>query len=70
LAMPQMTGLNLSRKIMEIRPGMPIILCTGFSEQANEQAASAIGIRAFLLKPLVLRDIAAAVRKVLDSKNT
>jgi PAS domain S-box-containing protein len=70
LAMPQMTGLNLSRKIMEIRPGMPIILCTGFSEQANEQAASAMGICAFLLKPLVVRDIAAAVRKVLDSKNT
>jgi PAS domain S-box-containing protein len=69
LAMPQMTGLNLARKIMGIRPGMPIILCTGFSEQANEQAASSMGIRAFLLKPLVLRDIAAAVRKALDSKN-
>ncbi|MBI5578959.1 MAG: PAS domain S-box protein [Deltaproteobacteria bacterium] len=67
LAMPQMTGLNLARKIMEIRPGMPIILCTGFSEQANEQAAGAIGIRAFLYKPLVMRDIADAVRNALDS---
>jgi PAS domain S-box-containing protein len=69
MTMPQMTGLNLARKIMKTRPGMPIILCTGFSEQASEQAASAIGIRAFLLKPLVMRDIAAAVRKVLDECN-
>jgi len=69
LTMPQMSGLNLARKIMEIRPGMPIILCTGFSEQANEQAASAMGIRAFLYKPLVMRDIAGAVRKALDGRN-
>jgi two-component system cell cycle sensor histidine kinase/response regulator CckA len=66
LTMPHMSGLNLARKLMEIRPGMPIILCTGFSEQANEHAASALGICAFLLKPLVMRDIADAVRKALD----
>ena len=69
LTMPQMTGLNLASKIMEIRPGMPIILCTGFSEQANERAASAMGICAFLLKPLVMRDMAGAVRKALDECN-
>jgi len=69
LTMPQMTGLNLARKIMEIRPGMPIILCTGFSEQANEKAANAMGICAFLLKPLVMRDMAGAVRKALDECN-
>jgi PAS domain S-box-containing protein len=66
MTMPQMTGLNLARKIMEIRPGMPIILCTGFSEQAKEQAAGAMGIRAFLYKPLLMRDIADAVRKALN----
>ena len=69
LTMPQMTGLNLASKIMEIRPGMPIILCTGFSEQANEKAANAMGICAFLLKPLVMRDMAGAVRKALDECN-
>jgi len=66
MTMPQMTGLNLARKIMEIRPGMPIILCIGFSEQAHEQAAGAMGIRAFLYKPLLMRDIADAVRKALN----
>lgn len=70
LAMPHLSGLNLARKILEIRPGMPIILCTGFSEQTNEQAAIAIGIRAFLYKPLVMKDIAGAIRKVLDSNRS
>jgi CheY-like chemotaxis protein len=69
LTMPQMSGLKLARKLMEIRPDIPIILCTGFSEQANGQAPGATGIRAVLYKPLVLRDIADAVRKVLDRKN-
>ena len=68
MTMPQLSGLNLARKIMQIRPGMPIIICTGFSEQASEQAAGAMGIRAFLYKPLVMRDIADAVRKALDSR--
>jgi CheY-like chemotaxis protein len=66
MTMPQLTGLKLARKLMEIRPDIPIILCTGFSEQANEQAAAAMGIRAFLYKPLVMRDIADAVRKALN----
>jgi PAS domain S-box-containing protein len=69
LTMPQLTGLKLARKLMEIRPDIPIILCTGFSEQASEKAAVAIGIRAFLFKPLLMRDIAGAVRKVLDECN-
>ncbi|MBI5578960.1 MAG: PAS domain S-box protein [Deltaproteobacteria bacterium] len=64
--MPQMTGLKLARKLTEIRPGTAIILCTGFSDQANEERAQAMGIRAFLLKPMVMRDLAEAVRKALD----
>jgi CheY-like chemotaxis protein len=66
MTMPQLTGLNLARKILEIRPGMPVILCTGFSEQASEQAALTIGIRKLLLKPLALENLALAVRQALD----
>jgi len=66
MTMPQLTGLNLARKILEIRPDIPIILCTGFSEQANEQAAIALGIRALLLKPLVIMSLASTLRNVLD----
>ena len=66
MTMPNMTGLTLAKKVNEISPGIPVILCTGFSDQANEQRAQALGIRAFLLKPLLMRDLAEAVRKALD----
>jgi len=64
--MPNMTGMELARKLMGIRPDIPVILCTGFSELVNEEKAKAIGIRAFVMKPLVIRDFAITVRKVLD----
>ena len=66
MTMPNMTGLKLAKKVNEISPGIPLILCTGFSDQANEHRAHALGIRAFLLKPLLMRDLAEAVRKTLD----
>ncbi len=67
LAMPQMSGLKLARRLAEIRPDVPIILCTGFSDQADEANARAIGVRAFLFKPLLMREMAEAVRHALDS---
>jgi CheY-like chemotaxis protein len=66
MTMPGMTGLGLAKKLNEISPGIPIVLCTGFSDQANEHRAHALGIRAFLLKPLLMHDLAEAVRKALD----
>lgn len=66
LSMPRMSGLVLARRLREIRPQLPIILCTGFSEQADEAAARAAGVRAFLFKPLLLHELAHAVRRVLD----
>jgi PAS domain S-box-containing protein len=68
LTMPQFTGLDVAKKIREIRPDIPIILCTGFSDMANEQKARALGIRAFLLKPVSMKDIADTIRKVLDER--
>ena len=66
MTMPQMTGYNLSKKLMEIRPGLPVILCTGFSDQVNEEKARSVGILAFLLKPVPFHDLANTMRKVLD----
>jgi CheY-like chemotaxis protein len=66
MTMPKMTGDKLARELMKIRPNIPIILCTGFSERISEEKAKEMGIRAFAMKPLVMRDLAETVRDVLD----
>ena len=69
MSMPNMTGEELSREVMKIRPDMPIILCTGFSHIISKEKAREIGIQAFIMKPLVRKDLAETVRRVLDQKN-
>jgi len=66
MTMPYMTGEKLAGKILAIRPDVPIILCTGYSEQITEKRARELGIQAFVMKPLVMRDLAATIREVLD----
>ncbi len=65
--MPHMTGDQFARALFELRPGMPVILCTGFSEKIDEASAKALGIRGFVMKPAGVRQMAAAVRSVLDA---
>jgi len=64
--MPQMTGLELARAATAIRPGFPMILCTGFSRDIDAGNAESLGIRGFVMKPVTLREIAKLIRKVLD----
>jgi len=64
--MPNLTGEQLARALISIRPGIPIILCTGFSADNDEQRARAMGIKGFLMKPVATGDLAEMVRKVLD----
>ncbi len=66
LAMPQMTGVALFKHIRNIRHDIPVILCTGFNEKLSEEMANEMGINAFMLKPLVRRQLAETVRTVLD----
>jgi len=66
-AMPNMTGAELSAAILALRPAMPIILITGFSETFTEEDARAMGIKAFLLKPVSETQLARAIREVLDA---
>jgi len=70
MTMPQMNGMNLSKKLLEIRADLPILLCTGFSDAANEEKARAVGIREFAFKPLALNDFAKTLRKMLDEAKT
>jgi PAS domain S-box-containing protein len=67
MTMPNMTGDKLARAMMKIRPDIPIILCTGFSERITEKNAGEIGIKELAMKPLVMRDLAEAIRKVLGN---
>ena len=64
--MPNKTGVQLARDLMRIRPDIPIILCTGFSEVISEKEAKARGIRGYVMKPVVKSEIAKAIRRVLD----
>jgi signal transduction histidine kinase len=66
MTMPKMTGEKLAGKILEIRSDIPVILCTGYSERITEQRAKKLGISAYVMKPLVMRDLANTIRDVLD----
>ncbi len=66
MAMPNMTGDELAKEIFCIKPGMPIIICTGFSEKISKRNAESIGIKGFLMKPIVKSELAQMVRMVLD----
>jgi len=60
--------VQLARELLSIRPDIPIILCTGFSNLAVEEEAKMIGIKKFIMKPVVLREMAEAIRQVLGNK--
>ncbi|RJP80357.1 MAG: response regulator [Desulfobacteraceae bacterium] len=67
MTMPQMTGDILARELMNVRPGLPVMVCTGFSERMDKDKAKSSGIRAVLEKPFERKDLAGQVRHVLDS---
>jgi len=69
LTMPNMTGDNLARELIKIRPDIPVILCTGFSELISKEKATSLGIMGFLMKPVLLKDLSSTIRKVLDGNN-
>jgi len=69
MSMPGMTGDRLARELIAIRPDIPIIICTGFSERLNQEKAAALGVKGFLMKPIVKAEMAKTVRKVLDESN-
>jgi PAS domain S-box-containing protein len=66
--MPGMTGLTLGKEMLRIRPGIPIILCTGYSEGIDEERAKEAGVKEFVMKPLTKQELAEAVRRTLDGE--
>jgi CheY-like chemotaxis protein len=63
--MPELTGATLVQEMLRLRPDLPVILYTGFSETIDEEQARALGVRDFVLKPLSMRDLAERIRKAL-----
>jgi signal transduction histidine kinase/ActR/RegA family two-component response regulator len=66
MTMPQMTGERLARQVWAIRPGIPVILCTGYNEMISEDKALTMGIRKFILKPVDKDELAASIRSALE----
>ncbi|MCP3872144.1 MAG: PAS domain S-box protein [Desulfobacteraceae bacterium] len=66
MTMPNMTGDQLAKKILSIQPETPIVICTGFSERINKEQAEMLGVKGFLMKPVVKSDMAQMIRNVLD----
>jgi len=66
MSMPSITGAELSQKLLEIRPDIPILLCSGYSDQVDTDRAEAIGVKKFLAKPLETGKLASIIRQVLD----
>lgn len=66
MTMPDITGDKLAKELKTIRPDIPIILCTGFSEQIDDEKAKLIGIQSLVMKPIVKSSLAKTIRKVLD----
>ncbi len=68
MTMPNMNGDELAGEILAIRPEIPVILCTGYSSKLNEKEALALGIQAYVLKPIIRHVMAHSIRKVLAKK--
>jgi PAS domain S-box-containing protein len=68
MTMPRMTGYTLAKKVLQTRKGMPIILCTGYSETISKTSALEMGIRKYLQKPLQNKDLLFNIREVLDAE--
>ena len=68
MTMPEITGVMLSTKLLEIKPDLPIIICTGYSQQISEKKAKALGIRGYVLKPVIMSELAHIIRKALGER--
>ena len=65
-SMPKMTGVQFTKALTKLRPDIPIILCTGFSEVVSGEEARALGIKGVILKPVLIVTLAETIRHVLD----
>ncbi len=65
--MPEISGIQLAREALEVRPDIPVILCTGYSSSLDPETALSLGIKAFFMKPVRLGTLTAEIRKLLEN---
>ncbi|MBU1418917.1 MAG: PAS domain S-box protein [Proteobacteria bacterium] len=65
MSMPYMTGDTLAQKVLQIRPDLPVILCTGHSEKINKEKSIKLGIKKFIQKPLIMSKLVHCVHQIL-----
>jgi PAS domain S-box-containing protein len=65
-SMPKLSGEDLARAVRELRPTVPVLLCTGYSDRLDEEARRALGVRAILQKPIGRDAMAEAIRAALE----
>ncbi|MDQ5987606.1 MAG: Sensor histidine kinase RcsC [Syntrophus sp. SKADARSKE-3] len=68
ITMPKMTGIELTQELLHIRPDLPVIGCTGFSEMIDPEKAVQLGMKALIMKPIIQSQLAVVVRRTLDQK--
>ena len=67
MTMPNMSGRRLAQEVRKIRPEIPIIICTGFSDQIDEEKCKALGIQGYIMKPIIIKEFSNIIRRVLDA---
>jgi len=67
MTMPEMNGVEVSKKIMSIRPDVPVVICTGHSPLIDEDSAMNYGVTKLVMKPISMQEIAKTIRDVLDN---
>ena len=69
MTMPKMNGAQLAERLLALRPDIPVIFCTGYTEKLNEASAEEMGIRKYLHKPIAGKEMCIFIREILDKTN-
>jgi signal transduction histidine kinase/CheY-like chemotaxis protein len=67
LAMPELSGIELAARALELRPLLRVVCCTGYGDDSSERRATKVGISAFIRKPIDIDALAATLRKTIDA---
>ncbi len=66
MTMPEMTGISLAMELMKLKPDIPVVLCSGFSEKINNTMLQKAGIKTFIKKPIIISELSIVIRDILD----